>query len=364
MPLSPKIIVPATFEVRVGDCLHLLRAMPSDSVQCAVTSPPYWNLRDYGVSGQLGREATLGEYVAKMVEVFREVRRVLRPDGTLWLNIGDRYASRTILGICRSGELVGIPWLLALALRADGWYLRSEIIWHKPNPMPESVKTRPTRCHEQLFLLTRSSKYFYDAQAIAERAIWAGDKRTGAGRIKYGGKRNGQKGTGQESFVSISETRNKRTVWKIAVQHFKGAHFAVFPEKLVEPCILAGSRPGDTVLNLFSGSGTTGAVAVRLGRQFIGLELNPDYAAMARRRISESMEEAVVSLLPRQFVVSEWTMPLSGCSRALLPVFTGSSGTLATAHIEPDFEFWQFEEGNSEVQPPSNSHLWHRAESS
>ena len=352
--ISSTTFMSAAFEVRVGDCLHLLRAMPSDSVQCAVTSPPYWSLRDYGVGGQLGREATPDAYIAKMVEVFREVRRVLRPDGTLWLNIGDRYASKKIPGICKPGDLVGIPWLLALALRGDGWRLRSEMIWHKPNPMPESVKTRPTRCHEQLFLLTKSAKYFYDPEAVAEPAIWASDRRAGAGRIRYGGKRNGQKGTGQESFVSISETRNKRTVWTIAVQHFKGAHFAVFPEKLVEPCILAGSRRGDIVLDPFSGSGTAGLVAVRHDRHFIGLELNPEYAAMARQRISESLEEHVVSPRPRQFPGCGVDMDrmLFYCFPVPVPFFAGSSVTLASAYIEPDFQFWQCEEGAPEDPPP------------
>jgi DNA modification methylase len=286
-PESPAL--PA-FEVLNGDALSLLRAMPPDIVQCTVTSPPYWNLRDYCVDGQLGREPTLDEYVSKTVEVFREVRRVLRPDGTLWLNVGDCYASKAVPGICRSGELIGIPWLLAFALRKDGWLLRSEILWHKPNPMPESVKTRPTRCHEQVFLLAKDPKYFYDAAAIAEPAIWASDRRAGAGRIRYGGKRNGREGTGQESFV-----------WTVAVQHFRGAHFAVFPEKLVEPCILAGSRPRDLVLDPFSGSGTTGAVAVRHGRRFVGLELNPEYAGMARQRICESLEGAAFSRQPGRF---------------------------------------------------------------
>ena len=192
--------------------MRLLRAMLSDSIQCTVTLPPYWNPPDHGMDGQFAREATPDLYIRKMIEVFREVRRVLRPDGTLWLNIGDSYAAKAISGVCKPGELVGIPWRLALALSGDGWWLRSEIIWHKPNPMPESVKTRPTRCHEQVFLLAKGAKYFYDSEAVAEPAIWASDRRAGTGRIRYGGKRNGQKGTGQEIFVSISETRNKRTV--------------------------------------------------------------------------------------------------------------------------------------------------------
>jgi DNA modification methylase len=290
--------LPPTFEVRIGDCVRSLKAMPSGSVQSAVTSPPYWNLRDYGADGQLGLEGTPQAYLANMVAVFRELRRVLRDDGTLWLNIGDSYSNKNLSGWCKGSELVGMPWHLAFALQQDGWYLRSEVIWHKPNPMPESVKNRPTRCHEQVFLFSKNRKYAYDATAIEEPAIWADDKRSGAGRIRYGGKRNGDAGTGQESFVSIKATRNKRTVWQVAVQHFKGAHFAVFPEKLVEPCLLAGTQPGDIVVDPFSGSGTTGVVAVRHGRHFVGLELNPEYAQMATDRILNAIETPLISVFP------------------------------------------------------------------
>ena len=260
---------------------------------------------------------------------------------------------------------MGIPWQLALALRGDGWWLRSEIIWHKPNPMPESVKTRPTRCHEQVFLLTKSAKYFYDSEAVAEPAIWASDKRAGAGRIRYGGKRNGQKGTGQESFVSISETRNKRTVWSVAVQHYKGAHFAVFPQKLVEPCILAGSRPGDVVLDPFCGSGTTGVVAVQHNRHFTGLELNPEYAGMARQRIAESLEESLFSQLPNQFPDSASTTTLSIRFPVVLPVLTDSSGIWAATYIEPDEKLWEMAKGTISTIPFMDWSPWSdRAEGS
>jgi DNA modification methylase len=284
------------FEVRLGDAVEQLKNLPETCIQTVITSPPYYQLRDYGADGQIGQESTPDGFINALVQVFRQVRRVLKDDGTLWLNLGDGYASKKAPGFCKSSELFGMPWRVALALSADGWYLRSEVIWHKPNPMPESVKTRPTRCHEHLFLFSKSKKYFYDAKAIEEPAIWANDKRAGEGRIRYGGKRNGDTGTGQESFVSIGATRNKRTVWNIAVQHFAGAHFAVFPAKLVEPCVLAGCRPGDIVLDPFSGSGTSGVVAVTYGRHYLGVELNPEYRIMSERRIAFAAPEPLLTL--------------------------------------------------------------------
>lgn len=301
--------------ILVGDALERLQQLPDGSVQTCVTSPPYWGLRDYGHDGQLGLESTPDEYVTNMVEVFRHVRRVLADEGTVWLNLGDSYASGGGSGSqrldslgerlgCGHGhkhsstdshraitppglkpkDLVGIPWRVAFALQADGWWLRQDIIWHKPNPMPESVTDRCTKAHEYLFLLTKSARYLYDAQAVAEpvtREFWhesVGSPYMTAkdGRLD-GGKRQG--------FGPMDGTRNKRSVWTIATKPYSGAHFAVMPADLVEPCVLAGSRSGDTVLDPFTGSGTVGMVALRHGREFVGIELNPEYAALAESRI-------------------------------------------------------------------------------
>jgi DNA modification methylase len=301
-----------------GDAVALLREMPAGYVRCCVTSPPYWGLRDYGVEGQLGLERTPEEYVARMVDVFREVRRVLADDGTLWLNLGDSYnayngnagpssglsagsAADTERPKLASGyglstrslkpkDLVGIPWRVAFALQADGWWLRSDIIWHKPNPMPESVTDRPTKAHEYVFLLTKSAKYYYDAKAIVEPQSPA--SLADHLRRKPSSRSNGaapDRGTGDSGLrmngVMTSGFRNRRTVWTITPKPFKGAHFAVMPEALVEPCVLAGSAVGDTVLDPFAGSGTVGVVAKRHGRDFVGCELNPEYVTMAGRRI-------------------------------------------------------------------------------
>jgi len=317
-------------DLRCGDALALMREMPDCSVQTCVTSPPYWGLRDYGVAGQLGLERTPQEYVERMVEVFREVRRVLRDDGTCWVNLGDSYASGgrgcgqagpdgekqrsnvgALLGPKRAPEglkdkdLVGIPWRVAFALQADGWWLRSDIIWAKPNPMPESVTDRPTKSHEYLFLLTKSARYYYDAKAIAEEAETVDTRRPygspGANALDPRGKQ----GEGKQRWPGIGPqhaterdrgekyepmqthlTRNARSVWTIATSPYHDAHFATFPPELPRRCILAGSKPGDTVLDPFAGAGTTGLVADRLGRSFIGLELNPEYVTLARRRIA------------------------------------------------------------------------------
>ena len=266
--------------ILVGDALERLQELPDESVQCVVTSPPYWGLRDYGVDWAYGLEPTLNRYISIMVEVFSEVRRVLRKDGTLWLNLGDVFwGGKGKHLVLKPKDLIGLPWRIAFALQADGWYLRSDIIWHKPNPMPESVTDRPTRAHEYVFLLTKSARYFYDADAIrgapkdSARASWHGDFKP---RSKE-----------RREDEQQAEGANKRSVWTIATKGFPGAHFATFPPALVEPCILAGSRGGDTILDPFCGSGTTGLVALRLGRKFIGIELNPEYAAMAERRIRE-----------------------------------------------------------------------------
>lgn len=273
--------------VDFGDCRDSMRRWVKEGVraQTCVTSPPYFGLRDYGHDGQIGLEQTPEQYIAAMVEVFQCVKDVLADDGTLWLNIGDSYASyrdgkatpdttrkesigtlvpkgsaRNRMASTFSGsgvkhkDLIGIPWMLAFALRADGWYLRQDIIWNKPNPMPESVRDRCTKAHEYMFLLSKSEKYFFDNEAIKEPAV-------------------------------DGETRNRRSVWTVATRPYKGAHFATFPPALIEPCILAGSRPNDIVLDPFMGSGTTAVVAVKHGRRYIGCELNEEYGDLQDERI-------------------------------------------------------------------------------
>lgn len=309
-----------TYTLHLGDCIDVMQTLPECSVQTCVTSPPYYGLRDYGHAGQIGLESTPTEYVERLVAVFREVRRVMRDDGTLWLNLGDSYAvtggareygsadgatgradapggPRRAPAGTKPKDLVGIPWRVAFALQADGWYLRQDIIWHKPNPMPESVRDRCTKAHEYVFLLSKEPRYFYDAEAIAEPAIHAGDVKTNnAGKNgdmgAYGATRGGFLRPGG---VTVKETRNRRSVWLIGSQPFDGAHFAVMPEALVEPCILAGSRRGDVVLDPFTGSGTVGAVAERLGRDFVGCELNPEYLRIAEARIARATGVAPIT---------------------------------------------------------------------
>lgn len=347
--------------------MERLAELQEGSVQCVVTSPPYWALRDYGVEGQIGLEPTVGEYVQKMVEVFRSVRRVLRKDGTCWVNLGDSYigsrcggdtgastlngsvrdASKTAAAVRRSfrrdreptgdvrhkrdpglksKDIAGIPWRVAFALQEDGWWLRQDIIWHKPSPMPEAVRDRCTKAHEYLFLLTRSPRYYFDHAAIQEpsspdsHARSARSRKTGfappgqsphkgtlaprpgvnpKARIPSGwdtspgGDHHGKvgrypKSRQNESFsaavVDLVETRNKRSVWTIPAAPFSGAHFATFPPDLVKPCVMAGSRPGDVVLDPFAGSGTTGMVALELGRSAVLIELNPCYVQMIEER--------------------------------------------------------------------------------
>lgn len=326
----------------LGDVRTALSVVGAGSVQCCVTSPPYWGLRDYGHPDQLGLEPTPEQYVENLVAVFREVRRVLRDDGTLWLNLGDSYSGgktdrgdndinrrntydgstaaqretrklkdnprgkqRAVPPGLKPKDLVGIPWRIAFALQADGWYLRSDIIWHKPNPMPESVADRPTKAHEYLFLLSKSPTYYYDADAIAEAAsndsgwakqrdrgvnTWAYAPAGGGAGMKAGGTAQSTNGIG--GSAENSATRNARSVWTITTKPYPAAHFATFPPELAERCIKAGSKPGDTVLDPFAGTGTTGMVATGHGRRAILCELNPDYAALIRERCGPMLEAA------------------------------------------------------------------------
>lgn len=350
-----------TVRILCGDALERLRELPDESAHTVVTSPPYWGLRDYGVAGQIGLEQTVGEYVETLVSVFREVRRVLRPDGTLWLNLGDTYnnadkwggggantgkhtrkpngeiasweAVRRRWSHCglKPKDLVGVPWRVAFALQADGWYLRQDIIWAKPNPMPESVRDRCTKAHEYLFLLSKSERYYFDQEAILEPAAPASVERLSQptldqqqGSVRVPGKLNGpmkavcraphgrtdadyarmnarQDGlhgkigrtAGERrtkaGLMAVADKpwirRNRRSVWTVTTQPFSEAHFATFPPALIEPCILAGCPVGGTVLDPFGGSGTTGLVANRLDRDAVLIELNPEYAEMAERRL-------------------------------------------------------------------------------
>ena len=332
------------FQLHLGDCLQSMRKMPDQSVHCCVTSPPYFGLRDYGVEGQLGLEATPEEFVAALVAVMREVKRVLRDDGTLWLNLGDSYCStapgtknapqskgseknpeqwansrpKTPPGL-KPKDLIGIPWRVAFALQADGWYLRQDIIWQKPNPMPESVTDRCTKSHEYVFLLSKSPRYYFDHVAIKEPAVKgaAGSEfhtgKTGAHQLGRAStkprnnadtfKREGSKreqaipgqavGTHRHDRADSSydlQTRNRRSVWTIATRPFKGAHFATFPPALIEPCILAGCPVGGVVLDPFGGSGTTAGVALAHGREAVVCELNAEYADLMPARIASIIE--------------------------------------------------------------------------
>ena len=281
--------------VLFGDALEQLKKLESESVNTCVTSPPYYNLRDYGTPGQIGREETPEEYISKLTAVFREVHRVMRPDGTLWVNIGDSYAAKSGPQSCgyKGKDLIGVPWMLAFALRRDGWYLRQDIIWQKPNAMPESVRDRCTKSHEYIFLLSKADRYYFNSEAIKEPADIKYAKRYNSPfmcgkKEKELGKQRGANTAGMRKFTGF---RNKRDVWTISIGSFKGEHFAVFPEKLVEPCILAGCPEGGTVLDPFTGSGTTGVVAKRLRRDFVGIEINAEYADMAVRRISTIAKE-------------------------------------------------------------------------
>lgn len=271
-----------------GDALDRLAELPDGSVQTCITSPPYYGLRDYGAVNQIGHEETADQYIKNLVRVFRKVRRVLRQDGTLWLNIGDSYAKKNTSAYKRK-DLIGIPWSLAFALRDDGWYLRQDIIWEKPNAMPESVRDRCTRSHEYIFLLSRSAQYYFDWESIREPCR---STRPAGNKKRFCQGRLGREGWSLQPERSIPQGgRNKRDVWSVVTSGVQGAHFAAFPEKLIEPCVLAGAPPGGVVLDPFMGSGTTGVVAKRLGREFIGIEINPDYCEAAEKRIGGTKTE-------------------------------------------------------------------------
>ena len=290
-----------TAQIRIGDALDLLRLIPDATIRATVTSPPYWGLRDYGHEGQIGQEKSPNDFVAKLVEVFEEVHRVTTEDGTLWINIGDTYARKTV-GSVKEKDLAGVPWRLAFALQDAGWYLRQDVIWQKPNVMPESIKDRCTRCHEYLFMLTKSKKYLYDHAAILEPVSEVSLKRAQSGwKTDRIGAKVGPGGIDVEKmgtrFVNPAG-RNKRSVWTIPPARFSGAHFAVMPEALVEPTILASTMPGDIVLDPFAGAGTVGLVAMKHGRDFIGLEINKNYADLAGQRLLDAgLGDGVVEVL-------------------------------------------------------------------
>ncbi len=342
-------MTPELNRIYTGDCLELMSEWPDGFVQTCITSPPYWGLRDYGVAGQIGLESSLEAYVAKMVLVFREVRRLLTDDGTVWINLGDCYAHsssgghgltggretstlngnlppagttpvrRTMPLNLKNKDMVGIPWRIAFALQADGWYLRSDIIWAKPNPMPESVADRPTKAHEYLFLLAKSERYFYDADAIKEASSLSAEeilKKTPAGwDTKHDGnpragryRNDKQRGHGRrhagfnerwdamEKIEQCSGMRNKRSVWTVGTSPFPEAHFATFPPDLIRPCILAGSAPNGVVFDPFMGAGTTALVASEYGRRFLGVELNPAYVEIAERRIANEKSQVKMAI--------------------------------------------------------------------
>jgi DNA modification methylase len=300
-------------KIEFGDCRDTMRKWAAEGIkaQTCVTSPPYYGLRDYGHEGQIGLEETPEDYIKAMVEVFRCVWDVLEDDGTLWLNIGDSYNAAQTNRTGKNGyddgranrskrfsvggvdglkpkDLIGIPWMLAFALRADGWYLRQDIIWHKPNPMPESVQDRCTKAHEYIFLLSKSQKYYYDAKAIQEPL--ADETRT---NFQSGSRSNGinkdrnDNDKGERSKDAVYEARNKRSVWTVNTKPYAGAHFAVFPQELIEPCIIAGAPVGGIVIDPFMGSGTTAQVAQDLGRKYLGCELNPKYCELQNKRTAQ-----------------------------------------------------------------------------
>jgi DNA modification methylase len=311
-----------------GDSLEVLKQVPDESIDCVITSPPYWGLRDYGHDGQIGLEKTPEEFVEKLVAIFREVRRVLRADGTCWVNLGDSYygggwkGSITDLSGTKQGtnigtlcgkdltpdpkhpiikpkDLVGIPWRVAFALQADGWYLRQDIIWHKPNPMPESVTDRCTKAHEYIFLLSKSAKYYYDNEAIKED--FADDRMGNPGKYSWKYANGGRSTVGAVDSLAKNgmewnvdgdiSGRNKRSVWTVSVKPFNESHFATFPQDLIKPCVLAGCPENGIILDPFMGAGTTGLVAYKNNRNYIGVELNPAYIQIAEKRIQQEKDK-------------------------------------------------------------------------
>jgi len=320
-----------THRIILGDCIEGMKTLPNGCVQTCITSPPYFGLRDYGGGdSEIGQEDTVEGYVQKMTEVFREVRRILRDDGTLWLNLGDSYmsakncapppqtqggqrgmpsdfvpANRKDQKGLKTKDLIGIPWRVAFALQADGWYLRQDIIWSKPNPMPESVEDRCTKAHEYIFLLSKKPKYYYDHEAVKEPAqdrpvdSWERRKAAGAGSgtQEIGHNSSLAKGKGFSHTLGNGISRNKRSVWTVNAKGYKGAHFAVYPENLIEPCVLAGCPAGGTVFDPFTGSGTTAVVALKNGRNYIGTELNPEYVKIAEDRIADCVQPSLTDIM-------------------------------------------------------------------
>jgi len=298
-------------EILVGNAVSSLKGLPDGGVRTCVTSPPYWGLRDYGNDDQIGLEGSPSEFIESLCQVFDEVWRVLADDGTVWVNLGDSYAGASLSRASNNGragygnpregtfsrlgdglkhkDLVGIPWRFAFAMQDRGWYLRQDIIWAKPNPMPESVTDRCTKSHEYIFLFSKQPKYFFDSEAIKEQATTTPTMRDRSIENYQQAYPGGRFSKGERMFGSDDLMKNKRSVWNVSVASFKDAHFAVYPPALIEPCIKAGSAEGDTVLDPFSGSGTTGEVALKLGRNYVGCELNPDYAKLSEKRITEAL---------------------------------------------------------------------------